>query len=247
MLKIKLANLVFRFSLIPVLAFLVLLPVLISLGLWQLNRAEEKKLILAELAQRQRLPHLRLKDDAMLASEALRFRKVVVSGIYDSAHQFLLDNQIVAGKAGYFILTPLIIEASKKAVLVNRGWLAADSDRTKLPDISLQTANTVILGRINHFPGVALRLKDAEKPTEGWPAVVQLVNAKVLGKKLGYELLDFQVQLDSDQADGYHRKWQNVVAMSPEKHSAYAMQWFGLALTLTVLFFYYSCKKVSDE
>jgi len=39
--------------------------------------------------------------------DVLRYKKVQVSGHYDQAHQFLIDNQISAGKAGYFVLTRL--------------------------------------------------------------------------------------------------------------------------------------------
>ncbi len=232
---------------VPTLVFLVLMPILIALGMWQLGRAEQKRLILAELAQRQQDTKLQLRGDITVSPDSLRFRKVSVSGVYDVAHQFLLDNQIVAGKAGYFVLTPLLIGGSNKAVLVNRGWVPAGPDRSLLPDISLQANKVDISGRINRFPGIGLQLSGAEKPSDGWPSRLQLVYTKVLEKKLGYALFDFQVQLDEDQVNGFKRDWHTVVAMPPEKHVAYAMQWFGLALTLIILFLYYSCKKVRDE
>jgi surfeit locus 1 family protein len=36
--------------------------------------------------------------------------------------------------------------------------------------------------------------------------------------------------------EGYSRDWKKKSVMLPEKHIAYAVQWFGLAITLTVLF-----------
>lgn len=245
--KIRFKRFVVQFSLLPGLAFLTLTPLLIALGMWQLGRAEEKKMLLATLAQRQQDEPIQLTPGRVASLDQVRFRRVAVSGIYDSAHQFLLDNQIVDGKAGYFVMTPFWIGASDKAVLVNRGWIPAGRDRTKLPDISVTAEIEIVSGRINRFPGVGWKLEGADQPTDDWPSVVQVIDSKVLEKKLGYGLFNFQVQLDSDQSKGYRRDWSAAVAMPPEKHIGYAIQWFGLALTLIVLFFYYSCRKVSDE
>jgi surfeit locus 1 family protein len=55
--------------------------------------------------------------------------------------------------------------------------------------------------------------------------------------------LPFQIELDKNLADGFKREWQTATVMPPEQHIAYALQWFGLALTLTILFFWYSFKK----
>jgi len=64
-----------------------------------------------------------------------------------------------------------------------------------------------------------------------------------LAKKLGYALLPFQIELDKNIADGFKREWQTATVMPPEQHIANALQWFGLALTLSILFFWYSFKK----
>jgi len=63
-----------------------------------------------------------------------------------------------------------------------------------------------------------------------------------LSEKLGYALLPFQIELDKSMANGYKRDWKSRQLMPPEKHIAYAVQWFGLALTLTVLFIGFSRK-----
>ena len=226
--------------------YLLILSLLISLGFWQLNRAAEKRLFLQQQQKR-------IKSDLHLTSETednlkwLRYRNVIIEGHYETQQQFLIDNQIVKAKAGYFIMTPFILKGSTKAVLVNRGWLAANPDRSLLPDIALLDNQNQIIGRINNFPSVGLKLQGAEIPTEGWPSVVQVAESKVLAEKLGYDLFSFQVELDPMQPQGYHRQWLENIIMPPEKHIGYAVQWFGLAITLTFLFFWHSRKKQVND
>ena len=246
--KKKLGHYVFRISILPVVALLCLLPLLISLGIWQLNRAEEKKALLELEAGRKQNKTLQLTYIAEDDVEALRYREVKVSGEYDYKHQFLIDNQVVAGKPGYFVMTPFILSGATKAVLVNRGWVPLNLDRSVIPDVAFATATEVIKGTINNFPSVGYKLQGAEIPTDGWPSVVQLVDTSVLEKKLGYPLFGFQVQLNADEANGYGREWKTRGAIiTPEKHFAYALQWFGLAVTLVILMIWLSTKKATNE
>jgi len=231
-----------KFKIIPTLVYLCLLPTLIALGMWQLDRSEQKRAFLKEQKQALATETLHLSTAIEHNTEALRYRNVEVTGRYDVAHQFLIDNQISDGKAGYFVLTPFILTGETKAVLVNRGWISLNQDRSILPDLQINKAQAIITGRINNFPSVGIKLAGAEIPTEGWPSVVQVVDSDVLAKKLGYPLFQFQIELAKELPDGYKREWHTSTIMQPEQHTAYAIQWFALALTLTILFIWYSFK-----
>jgi len=219
------------------------MPLLLALGIWQLDRAEQKKVFLELQEQGVVTETLHLSGVIDNNTEALRYRKVDATGSYDESHQFLIDNQISAGKAGYFVLTPFILQGEAKAVLVNRGWIPLNQDRSVLPDLPINKVQTTISGRINNFPSVGIKLAGAEVPTDNWPSVVQVVDSGILAKKLGYPLFQFQVELDKDLANGFKREWLATTIMLPEQHTAYAIQWFALALTLTILFIWYSRKK----
>jgi surfeit locus 1 family protein len=229
----------------PTLAYLCVLPILISLGIWQLSRAEQKQLFFKTQEQQLQSDTLDLKPDTQINTESAKYNKIRVDGHYDVAHQFLLDNQINTGKVGYFVLTPLMLEGSGKAVLINRGWVPLQS-RTILPNVAVTDAPITVSGRINHFLEVGMRLPGAEIPAQGWPSVVQVVDGDVLSKALGYPLFQFQIELDASQANGYKRDWHTTTLMRPEQHTAYAVQWFALALILTILFIRYSLKKADD-
>lgn len=241
--RFVLLNKTFEFSWLGLAAYLLLFSVLCGLGFWQLGRSEQK----AEWLQQQQTAMLAesidLNQNENFDIDALRYHKASLTGHYDNEHQFLLDNQIVDGKNGYFVMTPFMIDGQSRSILVNRGWVPLGQDRIKLPDVSLQTATARISGRINQFPGVGFKLKGAEIPTEGWPSVVQVIDSKALSAKLNYPLVDYQLELEPSSADGYKREWKIATPIPPEKHVAYAVQWFGLALTLSVLFIWTSLKK----
>ncbi|CAA9891771.1 SURF1-like protein [Candidatus Methylobacter favarea] len=232
-----------KFQLVPTVAYLCLLPLLIALGIWQLGRSEEKREFL-ELEQRQAASEvLHLSPVSEDNPETLRYRKVEVKGHYDNAHQFLIDNQVSEGKPGYFVMTPLVLEGADKAVLVNRGWIPLNRDRSVLPNVEVKKLQATITGRINSFPRVGIKLAGAGIPTSTWPSVVQVVDSNILARKLGYPLFQFQVELDKHLPNGFKREWRTTTLMLPEQHIAYAIQWFALALTLTIIFIWYSFKK----
>lgn len=241
--RIKIGGRLLRLEMVPTVVYLCLLPLLLALGNWQLGRSEEKRVLIEQ--EQEGVASVVLHFTAAIDEDvdALRYRRVEITGQYDPKHQFLLDNQISEGKAGYYVLTPFVVQGTEKAVLINRGWVPLNQNRLLLPDVPIHTLETTITGRINHFPGVGIKLAGAEIPGDGWPSLVQVVDREMLAKKLGYALFPFQVELDKNLADGFKREWRTATVMPPEQHIAYAVQWFGLALALTILFFWYSFKK----
>jgi surfeit locus 1 family protein len=239
--KIVDSTIVFKFNLTTFLLYLALLLLLVSLGFWQLGRADEKRVFLEKQQLSEAKKVIKSVSAINIEPEELRYRKVELSGQYDHEHQFLIDNQILNGQVGYFVMTPFKLGNNPyKAVLVNRGWVALNKDRRILPELSIATLSTTLTGRINTYPVVGIQLAGAEIPTETWPSVVQVIDNGILSKKLGYLLFPFQIELDADMSDGYSREWKKNTIMPPEKHIAYAVQWFGLAITLTILFIWFS-------
>ena len=222
-------------SSIAVVGLCLACSLLIHLGLWQLERASEKRELIKLRLDREAEPTIRLEGDAEdLAS--LEYRKVSVAGVYDSEHQFLLDNQVVSGRAGVHVLTPLRIQGKHQAVLVNRGWIPLTADRRIDTDISVNSSVVEIFGTVNHFPGVGYTIDGAEIPASGWPSLVEVIDTNVLSKTLGYPIYRYQVLLAKDSGLGFTRAWPKVYAMNPERHTAYAIQWFALASTLVAVY-----------
>ncbi len=234
-----------KINLWALVSYLVVLALLISLGFWQLGRADQKREFIENQQKMQSAEALQLDHNLPEALEALKFRRVKISGDYDSNQQILLDNQHVNGKVGYFVFTPLKIKGSDKAVLINRGWLPLNVDRKQLPAVMLQNASVTLSGRVNSFPEPGIKLAGADQPTDGWPSVVGVLDSQILSKKMGYALYSYQIELDPEQPEGYLRNWHGLNIMPPEKHIAYAVQWFGLAIALTLLVVWLQLKQTN--
>lgn len=199
-----------------------------SLGGWQLRRAEESRATLARFAAGAGEATLTTPPRALDAD--LRFRRLEVTGEPVESPQFLLDNMLHEGVAGYHVLTALRVPGLHERVLVNRGWVAAGGDRSVLPDVGLSGASRRVSGRLERLPRPGVRLGAAASETLRGPAVVlQFPTAADVAAILAEPVLDYQLLLDPAEPDGYVRQWQ-APGLPPERHWSYAGQWLALAI-----------------
>ena len=121
---------------------LVLLASFVSLGVWQLERGDVKNQIESSVIDND--PDYSNVTMPLSDYSEWRYKRIKLQGSYLSAKQFLLDNQIRDGIAGYSVLTPFNVQGSNAVVLVDRGWIPQGYDRTVFPEISLvETAVTI--------------------------------------------------------------------------------------------------------
>ncbi|WP_022948069.1 SURF1 family protein [Methylohalobius crimeensis] len=215
------------------------------LARWQVHRAEEKQSLLDMNERRRQASAMVLSGDEQLTRNRLRYRKVIVSGVWDSAHQILLDNRTRGGRVGYEVLTPLKIEDSRQTVLVNRGWVPLRRDRSQLPDVSLANEPVTVRGMADHFSKPGMSLEGMETPTEGWPAVVQHINPEIIAERLGQPILDFQIKMAPELPDGYLREWR-LDHIRPHTSWGYAVQWAAFALIVLGLWIRHGLKRARD-
>lgn len=224
----------------------LLLALLLSLGFWQLDRAEQKRALLAAYAERPNDAPIQLSSGFVPGPE-WRYRHVQVTGSYDAAHQFLLDNRVHQGRAGYQVLTPLRIAGADVAVLVNRGWVPQGATRADLPPLPVPTdAQVRIEGMIDFPPEKVFALGEGEDRDPGWPKVLQRVRLDLQAQQLNARLLPLVVLLAPEQPGGFVREWTPVV-IGPERHVGYAVQWFALAATLVILYILANLKRVETS
>lgn len=217
------------------LAFSAVLPALLALGIWQIQRGAEKKQAFAEFVQASSGGARDVTGFTIDAFNALpRYERVELRGRYLVNKQFLLDNMPRHGRPGYHVLTPFISDGADHVVVVDRGWLpgrAAEIDATRL---SLHAGATVITGRLAPLPRPALKLGRGSADST-WPRVVQFPDAHELGAALDLPVATPRVLLDPDMPHGYGRDWEPP-GITPARHYAYAFQWFALAVMLVVIF-----------
>lgn len=208
--------------------------VLLSLGFWQLDRAKEKQgIIETRSAQSENSPLLRLPDLGQY--EELRHRLVDLRGEFQTQRQFLLDNQIRKGKPGFSVLTPFLTE-SGQWILVDRGWVPLGQTRQLLPNVEMIEAGQSRLQGVVYVPYGEPYALGEFSDSVAWPMVVQYLDFAAASGKLGQSLLPLVVRMSPESDDGYFREW-SVLAMGPEKHIGYAVQWFSMAAVFAVLVF----------
>ncbi len=239
---IRIGRLLFRPRLIPTIMTLILLPVLLRLGFWQLQRAEEKTRVLETYEQRRQSPELNINGLKDVAD--MQHYPVKASGSYDVRQHLLLDNQVHNGRVGYQVITPLLLAGKGRALLVNRGWIPMGKNREDLPDVPGGAAERTLHGmaRLPSIPVFEVSREAAYEP--GWPKVVQYINTGELAGILGYPVMPFMLLLNPEEADGFVRDWKKVLPMPPEKHISYAWQWFGLSASLLIIFFVVNIRRM---
>lgn len=231
----------FRFSftpnwLISIITFLVV-SVFVSLGIWQLHRAEEKKQRLFNAMQfDQQAP----RPWHYPQQKPAAYEKIIVQGRFLS-HLLLLDNQHQDHRLGYHVISPFVL-TSGAIILVDRGWVAAALSRRQLPNIDTPIEPLTLLGHVYYPSTNRLLLGTVLEKKKDKIAVVEWLDLKVISQFIHKRLEPFILRLDKKEPFGFVREWP-IVSMPPERHYAYAMQWFALAFVTLVLFIALNMKR----
>lgn len=214
--------------------FLLIQTGLNELGYWQLSRAQEKQQRLNILNQPSKQAITSIDP---ISNEAIRnFERVALPVELAVDINLLLENKIQNGELGYHVLNLVEEPNSGKLFLVNRGWIAGRAHRDDLPSIDLPLHQWQIEGRLYPINPQVLS-EDAAIESHGnllrLPVLDSFIVSK-LERKLGKEIEPYLVRLDSDVNGTFSIDWA-WVSMPPEKHLAYAFQWFGLAFTFLIV------------
>ncbi len=228
----------FKPKLAPSIATLIVLPILMSLGFWQLERAELKQQQLDNYTARSEQKAMLLtaanNSDVIKIADA-KYQKFEVTGRYDARHSFLIDNRVHQSQVGFYVVTPFVIENSKTVILVNRGWLKGKRYRADLPDF-ITTNEKIILKGTGYVPSTNFFAVDNVKiSNQSFPVIIQNIDFAAIREVLKMELYPFILRLDPKDKTGFVRDWR-VVTSSPEKSQSYAAQWFTMALVVLIIY-----------
>ena len=226
---------VFRPTISTTIATLVVFPLLVALGFWQLDRAAEKRALAAVYHANQNLRPIEINGAIDVREQQYQWVSATATGEF-AQKTILLDNRIRDTKVGYEVLTPL--NSDGITVLVNRGWVAAAPSRDELPDIHSPVGVMHLSGKLGPVPTTGIAINEysdnIEELTDNFLRVQQ-IDLEQLTKILDLTLLNGVLYLDDDAPHGYLRHWSSP-GFNPEKHEAYATQWFAMALIVGVLY-----------
>jgi len=214
---------------LPGFLIVVVIYGLVSLGLWQLDRADEKLEITKQITLAQGLTPEHTSSSIGLVEK--EHYNVLLSGHYAGDFQFIYDNQIVNGNAGYYVMTPFIL-SDQKAVLVNRGFVPWRGRRDKLANIQIDSQSRVI--EVSLIKPVERIELDNSAEHKKFPLLIQSINMSQLEILSKLEFVHIIGRLDKKSSDGFFRQWRPFYGSS-DKHLGYALQWFLMAFALLII------------
>lgn len=237
---------------IAVVLTVVSVGALIKLGLWQLDRGNEKLRYEQQLSERAQQSSRSLdtvisewKDSRIQAQGAsdqlsLNGLKVDVELETPSGLVVLLDNQVNQGAVGYviYMLGKVRLEdennslVAEKQLLIDLGFVAASNDRRELPQLGNITLPTNMSGRLYTRSVNPLSHELGLENTT--PNRIQNINITALSEYTGQDVLPFVFQPQSLESWPYELLWRPT-AMKSEKHFGYSFQWFVMAAVLLFL------------
>ncbi len=216
-------------------AALLALAATLALGRWQLARAAQKEATQARIDAQTSLPRLDGRSLLLLADPASALhRGVTLRGRWIAQHTVFLDNRQMHGRAGLYVLTPLQLEGSAAAILVQRGWVARNFvDRSSLPALETPAGVIEIEGRMAPPPAKLYELGEAQSGP-----IRQNLELARLGTEAGLALLPVTVLQTGAAADSLLRDWP-LAGSGVDKHYGYAFQWFGLSALIAILYVWF--------
>jgi surfeit locus 1 family protein len=219
----------------------LLMPLLLTLGSWQLDR-EAEKLALQALHERRTAAAPTPIEDLDWGNSDLSYQPVTMTGSFDNERYMLLDNRINNGRVGYEVLMPFTT-SSGQMLIINRGWIAQGPTREQLPDLPLAQGTLTVSGTVYVPIAEPFLLSDVqEDQVAEWPRVVQKIDVPAWSALFEKPLLVHTVRIDQDSPGALTAKWPTV-NMEPEKHRGYAVQWFSMAAALLLMYVYFGIRR----
>jgi surfeit locus 1 family protein len=203
----------------------------IRLGVWQLERLEQRRASNAAIQAQIDRPVVNLNSDP-IPTDGLTYRRIRASGTFDPTQEIVLSNRAYSGQAGVHLVTPLRIEGRDAAVLVDRGWIPA-SQASPAERTSFAVSGTIEVAGIGRpsqqEPAIAL-LADPTRgpgspPLDAW----RFLDLSAIQPQVPYTLLPVILEASEPVGGVTPPKLQSEIDLSEGSHLSYAIEWFAFA------------------
>ncbi|MDB5883336.1 MAG: cytochrome oxidase complex biosis factor-like protein [Ramlibacter sp.] len=211
------------------------IAVTLALGIWQMSRAAQKLALHAAIEQRQALAPV--SQGELLASRNpadLLHRTIVLRGSWVGSRTVFLDNRQMQARIGFYVVTPLRLEGSDAAVLVQRGWAPRNFvEREKLPPVTTPEGVVEVRGRLAPPPAKLYEFAGAAPGP-----IRQNLDLAQFRAETGLPLLALSVQQLGEPSEGLLREWPEP-ASSVATNYGYAAQWWALSILIAILYVWF--------
>lgn len=219
---------------LPTLVALMAVALFVALGVWQLDRAAQKRQQAADLVAQGALAPYAL-GPLEPSAEPLRYRRLSAKGEFDSQGQILIENRRQGNRTGFHVITPLHIDGTDVRVLVNRGWIPGDAQGRPMP-APVPTGVRTVEG-VAYIPAPpALVLSSGPEAAAAWGERWPYLTTDLYQAGVAYPVQPLAILLDPDAPDGFVREWPREMPKEG-MHLGYAVQWFAFALIALVIWF----------
>lgn len=211
-------------ELIPLLFIICATLVLSTLGVWQVQRLQWKNALTANIEKAQAEETLGNLPENV---DGLAYRNVILSGKFMNDKALRLVGRKENMRAGFFVLTPFVLEDDGRVILVNRGYAEVGNEN---PVDGMQTIQGVLRPPREKRPFAPEN--NIEKNLWFYEDIAAI--SGIIGKPL----LPYVIE-----ATGTDRQTQPLVSDGKismrNDHLGYAITWFSLAIVGLVMFAFY--------
>ncbi|HIG37127.1 MAG TPA: SURF1 family protein [Oceanospirillaceae bacterium] len=186
---------------------LFFLPLTLVLGVWQLDRAQQKDELALSLAALEQALH-KAPGDSLTA--LVDYQRVTLNAQFIKPYVWFRDNQVVKGKVGYDAIG--VVAVGPELLLVNRGWFASNGQRNPLPSMQWPKGNVTLTGRLVPNTANPYQLA-ADVYTSDYPQLVQALDLPQLQQQFKLPLLPWVLMLDAGQQHDLCKTFGLCVAM----------------------------------
>jgi surfeit locus 1 family protein len=199
-----------------------------SLGVWQVDRLRERRAGNAVALQARSAAPVQL-DDRTTGDSSLIERTVWAVGRYDPAHEVVLRGRSYRGAPGVEVVTPLVFDGGRTAVLVNRGFLPAPDAMTVEADSLREPGEVRVRGIALLVPsGNGAPLERSGRTT--WARL----DLEALGSRMPYSLAPIYIRQLPDPALPHFPRRLEAPDINDGPHLSYAIQWFAFSIMAVV-------------
>lgn len=221
-----------KLRIILLLAAILVELLLLRLGFWQLARGEEKQQALQAVAAVLQEKHAQPLGAALAQAQGYTWAQGRVT--FREAPLLLLDNQRRGDQVGVSVFQAADSDDGR-TFLVDLGWLQVNGNR-QLPKPATLSGRMVLEGLLLPPPSPGFALGPAYSVQPDGTLLLMRVDREALSKALNRTLSARILRVDPAQRIGFTRDLSvQANTLPPEKHRAYALQWFGLAAAFAVL------------
>jgi surfeit locus 1 family protein len=217
-----------RSRLLLIACVLLVSAVCAGLGLWQVQRLQERRAANAAAQIARRAPPIQV-NGVSPATRTIAGRRVQATGHYDHAHDIVLRGRLYRGVPGVEIVSPLLLKGGTMAVLVNRGFVPS-------PDAFSVNSDTLRETGQVRVQGIALPIDSgggAPLPRSRDTTWARL-DLNALREALPYPIYPVYVR---QSPDSFRRRFPRPLdppALDDGPHLSYAIQWFAFSILALV-------------